>query len=434
MNDPTLALEENVIGAMLLDGSQVDAVELLPDDFLNSKHRRIYEAIRHLRDRNEVIDAVTVAEHLSQGPGNESWLQIACALAKDTCAPQNARTYAGLVKQRSRFRQAMSVAADLQNGVTSEPAEAIDRAIRALMELNQTGKSWSCKLADTLGSAMDEIDRLHQAGGKPVGLPTSIRDLDEKLGGMHKGDLIVVPARPAMGKTAFALNTLLGCQAPGGMISGEQGRLQIALRMIAIRGQASLHNMRLGRIEDHEWSRINGAISALQLAPIWLFDKPAPTIDEIERQARRWKYENAIEVLMVDYIQKIEGGYGRDKRLQVGDVVSRLKNLARELDIPVVALAQVNREVEKRPLGEDGMGRMPFMGDVAESAIIEMEADQILTLYRPEVYSDQASHKGLAVVNICKNRHGPTGVIDIAWRGEYLQFGDLARNETETWR
>lgn len=436
MSDPSIALEENVIGAMLLDGSQVDAVDaagIVPDDFLSSTHRRIYEAIRHLRARNSAIDALTVAEYLSSVPGPDIGLATTVALARETCSPGNAATYANLVKNRSRIRQAMHIAADLQTGVTGDGADAIDRAIRGLMELNQTSKSWSCSIGETLGAAIDEIDRLHQAGGKPVGLPTGIRDLDKELGGMHRGDLIVVGARPAMGKTAFMLNTALGCGAPVGIISGEQGRLQIALRMIAIRGQASLHNMRLGRVTDHEWERINGAISALHVAPIWLFDKPAPTIDEIERQARRWKYERGIRVLMVDYIQKIEGGAGRDKRLQVGDVVGRLKNIGRELDIPVLALAQLNRELEKRPIGEDGMGRMGHMGDLAESAIIEMEADQIGTLYRPEVYTNDARFKGLAIFNTCKNRHGPTGIIDLAWRGEYLQFGDLAREEAE-WR
>lgn len=436
MNDPVLALEENVLGAMLLDGSQVDVVDsagIVADDFVSGTHRRIYEAIRHLRARNDAIDAVTVAEYLQSLPGVNVGLSTTVALARDTCSPRNARAYADLVKQRSRMRQAMHIAADLQTAVTSDGAEAIDRAIRSLMELNQVAKSWSCSIGETLGEAVDEIDRLHQAGGKPVGLPTGIRDLDEKLGGMHRGDLIVVGARPAMGKTAFMLNTALGCQAPVGIISGEQGRLQIALRLIAIRGQASLHNMRLGRVTDHEWQRINGAISALQVAPIWLFDKPAPTIDEIERQARRWKYENAIQVLMVDYVQKVEGGAGKEKRLQVGDVVSRLKNIGRELDIPVLALAQLNRELEKRPLGEDGMGRMGQMGDFAESATIEMESDQCFTLYRPEVYTHQECHKGLAHVNVCKNRHGPVGVIDLAWRGEYLQFGDLAKEE-ESWR
>jgi replicative DNA helicase len=429
MNDPTIALEENVLGAILLDASQADSVELSEDDFLTAKHRRIYQAIRYLRDRNQVIDAITVAEHLCQEPGSDQWLMITAGLAKDTCSPGNARVYADLVKQRSRTRQAMHIAADLQTALTSEPAEAIDRAIRSLMDLNQSAKSWSCRISEALGQAIDEIDAYHQNGGKAIGLPTGIRDLDEKLGGMHRSDLIVVGARPAMGKTAFMLNTALGCGSQVGIISGEQGRLQIALRLIGIRGQVKLHNMRLGRVDDHEWERITGAVSALQVAPIWVFDKPAPTIDEIERQARRWKYENGIKVLMVDYIQKIEGGAGRDKRLQVGDVVSRLKNLARELDMPVLALAQLNREVEKRTLGEDGMGRMGFMGDFAESAIIEMESDQCFTLYRPEVYIPEQRFKGLAVINICKNRHGPIGMIDVAWRGEYLQFGDLAHAE-----
>lgn len=428
MNDPTIALEENVIGALLLDGSQADAIELSPDDFVSAKHRQIFQAIRQIRARNEVIDAITVAGLLSRGPGNEAWLNICAELAKETCTPSNASAYAKLVKQRSRMRQAMHIAADLQSGVTGDTSEAIDVAIRALMELNRTSQSWNCTLGEALGPAIDELDESHRAQGKPTGLPTGIRDLDRDLGGMHRTDLIVVGGRPAAGKTAFMLNTMLGCGGRVGVVSGEQSRVQIALRSIAIRGMVKLHNMRLGKVSDDEWLRINSAIAALHHAPVWLFDKPAPTLQDIERQARRWRYENRIDVLMVDYLQKIAGG-GRDKRLDVGDVAAGLKNIARELDIPVLALAQVNRSVESRPLGEHGLGRIPQAGDMAESGIIEQEADQIITLYRPEVYSQEERFKGLAMVNVCKNRHGPVGIIDLAWRGEYLQFGDLARTE-----
>lgn len=429
MSDPTIALEENVLGALLLDGSQVDAVELAPEDFLSSKHRRVYTAIRQIRARNEVIDALTVAEYLSQhDTGSDSWLSITATLAKDTCSPSHARAYAKLVKQRSRMRQAMTIAADLQNAVTGDTAEAIDHAIRALMELNRTSQSWSCTLAEAIGPAIDEIDKCHSSDGKPTGMPTGIRDLDADMGGMHPTDLIVVGARPAMGKTAYMINTMLGCNGRVGVVSAEQGRVQIALRAIALQAPVKLHDMRLGKIGDEEWYRINSAISLLHNTPIWLFDKPAPTLADIQRQARRWRYENRIEVLMVDYVQKIAGST-REKRLEVGDVAAGLKNLARELDIPVLALAQVKREVESRPLGEHGMGRMPYAGDMSESGIIEQEADQILTLYRPEVYSQDQRWKGIAKINVCKNRHGPTGVIDIAWRGEYLQFGDLAKTE-----
>lgn len=432
MNDPTLALEENVIGAMLLDGSQVDAVELAPEDFTSSKHRRIYEAIRRIRGRNELVDVVTVSEILSQEHGNESWLKITAALARDTCTPSQARSYGKLVKQRSRMRQAMRIAADLQNEVTADTSEAIDRAIRELMGLNHSGQSWNCTLAEAMGPAIDEIDRCHQADGKSAGLSTGIRDLDRDMGGMHRSDLIVVGARPAMGKTAFLLNVLLGCKAPAGVISAEQGRLQMALRAIAICGEVRLHGMRTGKIQDDEWSRITAAVNALQRSQVWMFDKPAPTLADIQRQARRWRYEHKIEVLMVDYLQKIAGA-GKDKRLEVGDVAIGLKNLGRELDIPVLALAQCNRELEKRPMCEDGMGRMAYMGDLAESGIIEQESDQVMTLYRPEVYSEEVRFKGLAVVNVCKNRHGPVGAIEVSWRGEYLKFGDLAPQE-EHWR
>lgn len=209
-----------------------------------------------------------------------------------------------------------------------------------------------------------------------------------------------------------------------------KGRAQIGMRMIAIGHQVSLHGMRMVTLSDHEWVRVTEAINVSRGKQIWLYDKPAPTIDDVVRQARSWKYERGIKVLMVDYLQKLRGGEGEAFRLQLGDVIARLKDLGRELRIPIVVLAQVKREVEQRPMHDDGLGRMPYAADMAESGVIEQEADQIMTLYRPEVYAgDSDRFKGRAFINVCKNRHGPIGHSQVVWRGEYLQFADLAHHE-----
>jgi replicative DNA helicase len=216
------------------------------------------------------------------------------------------------------------------------------------------------------------------------------------------------------------------------MISGEQSRAQMGMRLMAIDGRVGLHRMRKGTLEDMDWARLNNAMDRLRKLPMWMNDKPSPTIQEVRRQAAAWKYEHNIKLLMVDYLQKISGGAGSNRAEQIGDVASELKNIAREFEISVVALAQVNRAVEANPLGSDGMGRMPFMNDIRESGVVEAEADIVITGYRPAVYlPDDQRFKDLAIFNVCKSRHGPIGFIECSWQGEYLKFGDLAETERD---
>jgi replicative DNA helicase len=287
-----------------------------------------------------------------------------------------------------------------------------------------------CHQFEAAQEAIDEMQRATE--GNLVGVTSGVRDIDDMLGGFHDGDLVVIGARPAMGKTAFMLNLAASANCPVGMISGEQGRAQIGMRLMAINGSLSLHKMRTGALTNDEWSRVSSTMARMRERPVWVFDKPAPTIDEIVQQARAWKFDQNIGILMVDYLQKIRGGNGESFRLQVGDIAAQLKDVGRELKIPVIALAQVKREVENRTMGDDGLGRMPHMSDLAESGVIEMEADVIATLYRPEVYDDSPQFQGLAYFNVDKNRHGPVGHKVLSWRGEFLKFSDLAHQEMRT--
>lgn len=423
MNNTVIHCERVVLGAILADNSQIRNVQLQQGDFSVTAHAQIFELARRLIGAGKVIDAVTMASALERETGRNEWLEMTVRLQQDVLAPSNAPLYAAHVRKASVERQAAAIGQRLVKGGD----DVILGAIRDLIELSSTGREHTCHISDAINDAMDELTAIVE--GKPPGVRTGMRDLDEALGGMHDEDLIVVGARPAMGKTAFMLNVGLAANVGVGVISGEQGRTQIGMRAFAMQGPVNLHHMRIGKLDDDEWSRVAEAISALKARQFWLNDKPAPTIDDIVSQARAWKFHNNIGLLMVDYLQKIRGGHGQDFRLQVGDIAVQLKNLARELKIPVVALAQCNRTVEARPMGQDGLGRMPYMSDLAEAGIIEQEADQVITLYRPEVYDDSPQYHGIAYTNICKNRHGPVGHKAVSWRGEYLKFGDLARQE-----
>lgn len=425
MTDTAITCERVVLGAILADNSQINNVELLPRDFSIAAHGQIYEAARRLIGAGKVTDALTVAEALESETGRRDWLQIAGRAQQECLAPSNAPTYAAVVRKASLARQAGRIGQRLMEG----GGEAISEAIRELIELGATTQEHACHVSEAIRLAVDELEAA--TAGKLPGVRTGIRDLDEMLGGLHAEDLVVIGARPSQGKTAFMLNVACAADVGVGIISGEQGRTQIGMRLFAMEGPVNLHRMRTGKLDDEEWSRVATVMGEMRERPIWMFDKPSPAIHEIISQARAWKFHNNIGLLMVDYLQIIRGGRGQDFRLQVGDITQQLKDLARELKIPVVALSQVPRAVESRPMGEDGLGRMPYMADLAEASIIEQIADLIGTLYRPEVYDDQPQYKGLAYFNCCKNRSGPTGHKALSWRGEYLKFGDLARFENQ---
>lgn len=414
--------EQSVLGAVMIEPGIFSRCEIAATDFFSTNHRYIWEAITRLHARREPTDPVTVAEELERHDQLEDGggLSYLATLTRETAAPANAPHYAKIVKDYSQLRAAQQIGTKLR---AMTDASELEAHIRDLIELTKASKNHSCSIAEAMREAIDLLDT------QVAATLTGLRDLDGSLGGLHNGDLVVVGARAAMGKTAFMLNLALSSTVPVGIVSGEQGRDQIGLRFAAIDGSVSLHRMRTQKMDDDEWIRVTAAINAAKDKRIWINDKPAPSIDDVVSQARAWKYEKKIGVLMVDYLQKLQGGSGDTMRERIGNIASRLKDLGRELNIPIVVLAQVKREVENRPMGSDGLGRMPYMSDLAECGIIEQEADVVLTLYRPEVYDPLEKYKGLAYVNICKNRHGPIGYQPMSWRGEYLQFGDLAKHE-----
>lgn len=415
------ASERILIGALLADNAQLARVKVDVGDFAVKAYGQVFEATKRLIAGGKVCDALTVAEMLETETGRKDWLKLTVDMQRECVCPANAPAYADAIRKHATARRASSIGEYLISG--GDPNEAI----RQLMSLNSTEANWTCHQLEAAQEAIDEMQRA--VNGGLSGVASGMRDIDEMLGGFHDGDLVVIGARPAMGKTAFMLNLAASADKPVGIISGEQGRAQIGMRLMSINGPISLHRMRTGKLHDDEWARVVTVMGKMKERPVWIFDKPAPTITDVVNQARAWKFDQNIGILMVDYLQKLRGGSGESFRLQVGDIAAQLKDLGRELKIPVVTLAQVKREVEQRPMGQDGMGRMPHMSDLAESGVIEMEADVIGTLYRPEVYDDSPQYQGVAYFNVDKNRHGPVGHKALSWRGEFLKFGDLARQE-----
>lgn len=415
----------HVIGGLVRDADRVwpEVRDLLVADDLGSRELAlVWQAAADMIDNDRPVDVVTLAAECESRDRDEGgvlangWLATLGEMAREVPSVANVRAYAEIVLAESRRHAAKRIGATLAS--TDDPA-ALDQAIRGLLALRdgESAGGVDVTLADAMQEALDELD------SGVVGLPTGLADLDQHLGGLMGGDLIIVGARPAMGKTAFAINLALSCGAPCGIVSSEQPARQIAARMMALRSRVSLHRMRTRSLTPVDVERLTASISQLPGDRLHIADRSQPTIAEIARQARAWRYHHGIAALFVDYVQRIKGS-GKERRNEdVGDVVRGLKGIARDLDIPVVALAQVNRAVESRN------NRRPMVGDLKDSGDIEQEADEILLLYRDEVYNDHTVDKGIAEIEIGKNRHGPTCVVKVAWDGETMAFRDLVQRD-----
>lgn len=400
--------EFSVIGALLLSPSCGLELDLGVHHFSQDTCRQAFQAIQALQAAAEPIDVLTVSNRLERETGQQ-WLAELGSWMRETPSAASVKAYAGGVMEHFRFRKCQEIAKRLLEDAGDE--QAVDLAIRDLMAVSMSRRTFEIhgKTAINKGLAIAD-DATHGVSGAPTGL----YDLDECLGGLHCGDLIVVGARPGVGKTAFMLNMAIKGKARAGIISSEQGHEQLGQRMLAAEAKVSVHRMRVGATSREEYQRMAEAVALPVNDQIWINDKPGISLVEIQRQARKWKFERNIEALYVDYLQRIKGGDGRaPRRERVGEVTQGLKELARELDIPIVVLAQLNRECE---------GRKPVISDLAESGEIEREADQILLLYR-----EDEMHGTTMDVFVGKNRHGPQGKIQLNWFPEFMLLESVER-------
>lgn len=410
-----------MIGGLLLDNSKIADIDLTPFDFCDAGMGQIFAAMRALESKNHPFDIYTVPEELSRATGRD-WTVTVATIRKNSVSAVNVHLYAQAVKRFRRNRDARAIAQQLQKDVGQDDG-AIDRAIAELMALDTQAKQTTHSMREVMRQSVDYIDVVHRKGGTITGIQTGLKDLDFQIGGYQDSDLLVLGARPAMGKTGFLLSSALACDVPAAILSAEMSAMQLGLRAISSDGKVDSQLLRTANLDETDWPKINAAVKRLADLPVWVDDRSSPTIAEVQRWARKMKQKHGIKILFVDYLQRLKGNNPRMGRIdQVGEIVLGLKSLAKELNIPVVALAQVNRDVEKRP------DKRPQMGDLANSSEIEKEADEIVMLYRDEVYNEDSPDKGIAEFIFEKNRHGPTGTVRAAWIPQYMLFADLAVN------
>lgn len=421
--------EQAVLGGIMLDPKALERAlaVITENDFYRKDHRLIFRAICELDAKNQPYDAVTLGEwfeanHLAEVVGGSAYV---VQLANNTPGASNIAAHARIVREKSMLRQMIELGNSLVGeGFAPEgraPQEILDEKILRLMALQRLDDQTEFTGKQAAKKAYDAMVEAHTYGGARNTVPSGLSDLDKPLGGFHPGDLIVVGARAAMGKTAFLANAALFAAKKGhavGIISGEQPAEQMAARMMALSGNVAATKFRTGQFEEHEWPRVSDAFATLAKARIWFLDRSSPSVAEVQRVARRWKQQHAIEALYIDYLQRLEAP-GERRWESVGAAAKGLKNLARDLSIPVVVLAQVSRQVEQRT------NHKPRMGDLSDSSEIEKEADQVLMLYREGYYDDEAE-QGIAEIIVEKNRHGATGAIKVSWHGETMRFADLA--------
>ena len=419
MIEDILEQEALVIGCILATPSMLDECSLTPEDFSSVEHKTYFKCIQHCAaKKDEMLNVFSVRENFRNETGTSADNLLDYSFRGAKVSSGFFESYTARIKKQSLTNKAFAITGDLIEMLNQGNTDYISDAVSKLMNIDKSDQKFDHSFADVTGMVLDAMERA--ISGDTSAIKTGYSKIDDLLGGFHPSDLIIIPARPAMGKTAFMVNSFLRCGGKVGIISGEQGAEQIGVRSVCISGKVNHQDFRRGNVPTEKENDLDKAVMKFQEMGGRLYDKPLPTMLDIEKVARNWVYKHGINILYVDYAQRIQHEDKRKNRFEaMSDIAMRLKDLARTLDIPVVALAQVNRQCEQR---ED---KRPKMGDIADASAFEKEADVIATLYRDEVYNEDSQYKGMLEVNFEKNRHGATGRVDLKWIGSYMFIDDF---------
>lgn len=435
----SIEAEQAVLGGLMLDNAAWDQVadRVAEPDFYRNEHRRIFAAIAALAERSDPFDAVTVSEWLERNGALDAvgGLSYLATLAKDTPSAANIRAYADIVRERAMLRQLISIGGEIADSAfrpegrsAGELVEAAEKSVFEIAERGSRGRKIFEPLKDLLARAVDRIDELFHSDTHITGVPTGFSRFDDLTSGLQKGDLVIIAGRPSMGKTSFAMNiaehAAIKEKIPTAVFSMEMPGEQLALRLISNLGRVNQSKIRNGRFADDDWPRISSAVTILSEAPMFIDDSAGLTPTELRARARRLKREHGLGLVVVDYLQLMQvPGTKENRATEISEISRGLKALAKELEVPVIALSQLNRSVEQRT------DKRPVMSDLRESGAIEQDADVIAFIYREEVYDKDTRRKGIADIIIAKQRNGPIGEVQLTFLGEYTRFENLVSEE-----
>ncbi|WP_411955604.1 replicative DNA helicase [Alkalibacillus sp. S2W] len=431
--------EQAVLGAIFLEPNAVVTASeiILPEDFYRVSHKRVFEMMVQLMDRGEPIDLVTVTTELSNADmlndiGGVSYLTD---IANSVPTAANIEYYARIVKEKSTLRHIISSATGIVTKTFEENeavTELLDYAERSILDISQAQSSGKFRnIKDVLVNVYDNIEQLHYNDEDVTGVATGFNDLDNITSGFQKNDLVIIAARPSVGKTAFALNiaqnVAINSQENVALFSLEMGGEQLVSRMLCAEGNIDAQRLRTGKLEDEDWGKLTMAMGSLSNAGIYIDDTPGIKINEIRSKCRRLKQDQGLGMIMIDYLQLIQGSPGgsESRQQEVSEISRSLKALALELGVPVIALSQLSRGVEQR------QDKRPIMSDLRESGSIEQDADIVGFLYRDDYYEEESEKENIIEIIIAKQRNGPVGTVELAFVKEYNKFVDLDRRYSD---
>ncbi|MFT8871634.1 MAG: replicative DNA helicase [Sporolactobacillus sp.] len=429
--------EQAVLGAVFLEPSAIISAteQLKAEDFYRTNHQLIFAAMAALSERNEPVDVVTVtaalqsSRHLDEVGGVAYLAELAAAVP--TAA--NLGYYCRIVAEKSLLRRLIRTATEIvSEGYMREEGveEVIDDAERKILEVSERRKSGEFRtIKDVLIETYDTIELLHNRKDEITGAATGFVDLDQMTAGFQRSDLIIVAARPSVGKTAFALNIAQNVatknEANVAIFSLEMGAQQLAMRMLCAEGNIDAQKLRTGRLMEEDWQKLTMAMGTLSHAGIYIDDSPGVRVNDIRAKCRRLKLDKGLDLVIIDYLQLISGsgtyGHQENRQQEVSEISRTLKAMARELNVPVIALSQLSRGVESR------QDKRPMMSDIRESGSIEQDADVVAFLYRDDYYNKESEKPNVIEIIIAKQRNGPVGTVELAFIKEYNKFVNIDR-------
>ncbi len=427
------AAEQSVLGAMLLSKDAIaDVVEVLrEDDFYRPSHQVVFGTILDLYGRGEPADAVTVAAELTRigeiaRVGGAPYLHTLVSLVSTAA---NAGYYGQIVREQAILRRLVEAGTRIVSmgyGGTGDVDQIVDRAQAEVYDITdrRTSEDYA-PLSDIMGDALNEIEAISNRGGEMVGVPTGFVDLDKLTNGLHPGQLIIIAARPAIGKSTLGVDIARAASIKHGLTSVifslEMSRSEIVMRLLSAEAQVPLHHMRAGTMSDGDWQKLAPKFGALSESPLFIDDSPNMTLMEIRAKCRRLKQRNDLRLVIVDYLQLMTSGKKVESRQQEVSEFSRsLKLLAKELSVPVIAISQLNRGPEQR------VDKKPMLSDLRESGSLEQDADMVVLLHREDAYEKESPRAGEADFIVAKHRNGPTQTVTVAFQGHYSRFVDMA--------
>ena len=434
----SIEAEQSVVGAMLMDKDAITAASemISGSDFYQSAYGIIFDSMVELFNEGKPVDLITLQERLREKdvPPEIASLEFVRDLVTAVPTSANVKYYAQIVADKAMMRRLIKLNEEIENVCYAgkEPLEAVlektEKSVFELLQRRNTGEY--VPIRQVVLNALERIEKASKNKGTVTGIPTGFIDLDYKLSGLQPSDLILVAARPSMGKTAFVLNiaqyVAFKKNRSVAIFSLEMSKEQLVNRLFSLESQVDAQALRTGNMKDSDWEKLIEGAGIIGQSKLIIDDTPGISVSELRSKCRKYKLENDLDLIIIDYLQLMTGSVGRSsesRQQEISEISRSLKGLARELNVPVIALSQLSRAVESRP------DKRPMLSDLRESGAIEQDADVVLFIYRDEYYNKDSEYKKQAEIIIAKQRNGPVGTVHLAWLGEYTKFANLSRQD-----